>query len=263
MPNPLDRIQSYFPDFTKTDKELAVYFINNPRNAITTPISDIVKETKTSKAALSRFAQKLGYSGFSEFRYDVSRSLIGGDEDIVEEKKITAGSIIDKYIEYIGQLKEVSSQPQLEHIAEMFLSSNRIKIFGMNRSFNSALQFKQRLARMGFDSEASSDTVVMTDCAGILNASDLVFIYTTTDNTKTFANITKELKTHGCKIVCITANQNLSFKKLCDEFVVVPRISRDSYFSFLDDQPLFMIYSELMLEAIARQSNLKQEEEQK
>ena len=113
---------------------------------------------------------------------------------------------------------------------------------------------------MGFDAEATSDTVVMVDCAGILNGNDLVFIYTTTDNTKTFANLVKDLKSHNCKVVCITANQNLSFKKQCDEFVVVPRISRDPSFSFLDDQPIFMIYSELMLEAIARASNMRQEE---
>ena len=255
MQNPIDRIQSYFPDFTKTDKEIAIYFINNPINAVAGQVEDIIRETNSSKAALSRFAQKIGYSGYSEFRFDMSRFLVSGEEGNENvEKKSSIENIINKYSEYILRFPETINEEQIKRIAKLFLKARKIKLFAFNRSLNSATQFKQRLARIGIDAEATGDTATIQDSPAFLNKDDLVFIITMSDNTKLFAGHVKDLSQTGCKIVCLTASQNLSFKKLCTEYVVIPRISRDAYLSFLDDQPLFMIFIEILLEEIAKAS---------
>ena len=51
----------------------------------------------------------------------------------------------------------------------------------------------------------------------------------------------------------------LPLKNRCEEFVVLPRISRDSYAAFLDDQAIFMVFSEVLIEAIAYKYNKMKE----
>ena len=65
--NPLDRIQSNFENFTKTEQEIAIYIINHPLETARKNINTIAKSAHSSKSALIRFSQKIGYSAFAEF----------------------------------------------------------------------------------------------------------------------------------------------------------------------------------------------------
>ena len=66
--NPLDRIQSYYDELTNKDKEIAFYIINNPRDAARSSIDATAKMAGTSKSALVRFANRIGYSGYAELK---------------------------------------------------------------------------------------------------------------------------------------------------------------------------------------------------
>jgi len=252
--NPLDRIQSYYDDFTSTDKELAIYFINNPHEVVTKNTDYISKETKTSKAAISRFCQKIGYSGFSEFRYDLSRFLVSrNDETSIEiEHKNAIESISDLYVNYINQLNNYLNDEVLQNLSKDFLEAKKIKIIGLNRSFNSANQFKQRLNRLGYDCEAINDIQGINDVMNLINKEYFIIMFTTTDNMHFYSPLINSLDKNGGKLVCITMNQNLTFKKKCDYFITLPRISKDSSMSFLDDQPLFMVFIEILLNYIVK-----------
>lgn len=51
----------------------------------------------------------------------------------------------------------------------------------------------------------------------------------------------------------------LPLKNRCEECVVLPRISRDSYAAFLNNQAIFMVFSEVLIEAIAYKYNKMKE----
>jgi Transcriptional regulators len=87
--------------------------------------------------------------------------------------------------------------------------------------------------------------------AGFVGKRDLVILFTIHDSVR-YDKYVKQCKERGCTVVCVTMTQDLTYRKLCDTYVVLPRISRDSKVSFLDDQPLFMIYIEILLAEIAK-----------
>lgn len=251
--NPLDQMQSYYDDFTKTDKDIAVYILNNSQTAATISTEDLAKIIHVSKSALSRFAKRIGYSGFIEFRYTLSRFLVsenaaGGTEG---EDGNALQSIIASYENYLTQMSETCDVHSIQKIAKAVVKADRIKIVGSNRTYNSALQMKQRLGRMGFDSEAVCDLITLADACAIVGKRDLVILFTIHDSVR-YDKYVKQCKERGCTVVCVTMTQDLPYRKLCDTYVVLPRISRDSKVSFLDDQPLFMIYIEILLAEIAK-----------
>lgn len=249
MNNPIDKIQSYYDDLTKTDKEIAIYIINNPREVATKTLDVLAKKTGSSKSALSRFAQRIGYPGFTEFRFEMARFMVSENGGNDEEDYDPVRTITKTYANYTLKLAETINNEQIERVADLFLSSNSVKICGINRSYNSANQFKQRLLRIGFGKVSSfEDNQEITDLLQLDDENDLLIIFSTTDNTKFYGSRLKDAKS---KIIFITANPSLPLKKYCDEFVVVPRISRDSYASFLDDQAIFFVLIEILIKAIA------------
>ena len=257
MNNPIDQIQSYYDDLTKTDKEIAVYIINNPRDVVTQPLDEIARKTGSSKSAMSRFAQRIGYNGFTEFRYEMARFLVShGNSDQSKSDQDPIQIITKTYSDYILRMAEVLDRTQIDRIADVFAKNDNIKIFGINRSYNSACQLKQRLARIGFSNISSEgDNAVIGDYLASADKKDVFFIFSTTDNTKYYTSRMKEVAQSGCKIIFITANPSLPFRKQCYEYAVVPRISKDSYASFLDDQAIFFVFIEILIEAIVRKTS--------
>ena len=255
MNNPIDQIQTYYDDLTKTDKEIAIHIINNPRDVATQTLDELAKITNTSKSALSRFAQRIGYAGFTEFKYEMARFLvsnIGSSEEIDHDP---IHMITRTYSDYILKLGESLDPKQIERIADLFVTSENVMIFGINRSGNSSRQMKQRLTRIGFANIASEeDSAVIGDYLANATARDTYIIFSTTDNTRFFTSRLKDYKDLKCKIIFITANPSLPFKKQCTEYVVVPRISKDSYASFLDDQAVFFVLIEILIEAIVEKT---------
>ncbi|MBQ1878342.1 MAG: MurR/RpiR family transcriptional regulator [Erysipelotrichaceae bacterium] len=257
--NPLYKITAYYSELTATDKELALYFAANPHDVVTKNTEIIAREAKTSKAAISRFCKKIGFSGYSEFRYELSRFLVSRNDQVEnEEEKDPITAITDLYSDYIRDIKNYVTSDQFNALASDFLACPKVKIMGMNRSFNSACQLRQRLLRMGYDnSEAVGDRDSMNDIFNLMDNDYLLIIFTTTDNMRVYSPVLSGLDKNGGKLAVITINRNLPFRKNCDHFIVLPRISKDSNMSFLDDQALFLVFIEILLNFIAKNHNME------
>lgn len=250
--NALDRIQKSMDNFTKTEKEIAIYILNHPLESSRKPIPDVAKSTHSSKSALIRFSQKIGYSGFSEFRFDLSRSLIRTVEQEVEEKNTsTISNIADAYCACIQEIKTMVLQEDLDKIANKIIHARRVKLIGYDRTYLPAYQFRRRLAKIGYDAEGIDDIALMKDMPEILNKDDVIIIFTIQDTAKTYPTIVQEAHASNIPVICFTMTPNLKFKKDCDIYTVLPHISRNSEYAFLDNQAIFLVFIEMLLETIA------------
>lgn len=250
--NPLERIQASYDTFTKTDLEIADFIINNPRDAARMTPDAIAHETKVSKSAFIRFAKKIGYSGYSEFRFDLSRLLIGDTKHARKEnnEENSLDTITDLYAQYIKNIASHITVTELNQAADLILNAQRIKVVGKNRTFNSALQFRQRMSKLGLDSEAMYDSVLYSDAVGILGPKDLYIIFTTNNNTQ-YDKVVADLYIRKCPILVFTMRDDLPFKKKCAQIITLPRISSNSTVSFLDDQAIYFVFIEVLLNVIA------------
>ena len=74
--DPIALLQKNMDSFTKSEQKLAQYILDNPRCVLGEGISSIAKSADSSNAALVRLCQKLGYKGFSEFKFSMHRYLL-------------------------------------------------------------------------------------------------------------------------------------------------------------------------------------------
>ncbi|MBR4162311.1 MAG: MurR/RpiR family transcriptional regulator [Solobacterium sp.] len=257
--NPFETIKSFEKEFTKTDSEIAEFIIHNASDVISYSMADISKKAGVSDAALIRFAKRVGYNGFSALRNDIARYTFSRNAEISELNEsgedTPLRSITRKYAQYIEAIADSTDMETITRIAELYLRSRRVKIVGGNRTFHSVRQLRYRLNKMGFDAEAVEDQTVFSDISHYLGEDDLVILFTTKNNLRYDATV-EVLHENKCHIVVFTMIQNLPYKNLCDEVVVLPRISK-SDISFLDDQAIYFVFIEVLLDVIASMSREK------
>ena len=70
----LNRIRMAADQMTPTDKKIAEAVMADPELFARTDTAEISEQYGFSQPALTRFAKKIGYSGYAEFRYDIARN---------------------------------------------------------------------------------------------------------------------------------------------------------------------------------------------
>lgn len=247
--NPIELIQKHFDEFTNNEKEIAYYVINNPFDTSRGNIIGIANATKTSKSSVIRFAQKLGYEGYSQFKFDLARSLVSQDSGTSEESYL---NVIDLYIEYLNKLKQSIDKNDIFLVAKSIINAKRIKIIGFNRTYNSAKQLSMRLLKIGIDAQSIDDYMSVEDILSIYDRNDIIICISIADNYKKINTIVQSANSNNVPAHLITMSPNLPFKKYTSSYTVLPRISKSNYSSFLDDQAIFFIYIEVLLNEIAK-----------
>ena len=251
--NIIDLIQEQFPSYTKNEQEIAYYIINHPSDAGRFTIEKLATETNTSQAALIRFAKKLGFSGYAEFKYSLNRFLVSNNaESSTNYQDDSSLSITNIYISCLQQFKETISEKQIEKLVNKIKKAKKIRILGFSRSFFSAQQLEARLLRIGIDSKAMSAILEIADTINLLNEEDLVIAFSVSDNIKFYENCMNKIHQQGCQFAFITTNPVLSFKNNVDYFFALPHVTHDNSFSFLDNQALFFVFIEILLNALAK-----------
>lgn len=79
-------IESYYDNFTIVEKTIADFFISNKEEADFSSKA-ISARLYISEASLSRFAKKLGYSGYREFIYNYQENFLKEEVQIEEDSK--------------------------------------------------------------------------------------------------------------------------------------------------------------------------------
>lgn len=251
--NPLDRLDLNKDSFTKSEHLIMKYIISKPLDIIQLSIVEIAKKSNTSKSAIIRLCQKIGYDGFSEFKFDLSRYLISNNQTIDNTENMNSiTAITSSYADYINKINTTLTLEDLNRLSELILTSKRLKIFGYNRTGFSANQLRYRLSKIGFDAEAITDPVLMNDCANSLNKNDLCIIFSIKATKDMYSDCFKILRENNCKIVLITMTPRTPLKSYCDFIISLPYISKLSDIKFLDDQAIFFVFIEIILSELAK-----------
>lgn len=252
--NPLQQLKEQLPTLTNSERKAAQYIIEQPNALIMVSLTELAKASGSSNSAIIRLCQKLGYDGYSDFKFSVRRSLLSGDS---EQSEADGGDpmqrLLDTYIRYINQLPSAIDHAQLTEIARTMRGAARLCLWGVNRTALLARQINLRLARLGILSNYTDDTIVMMDQAAFLGPNDACVVFTLQG--RGFLNqpqLIPSLRESGAKIILITMNPKLAARKHADYTVVLPCISRSDRHNFYEDQIIGYMFVELLLQEIAR-----------
>lgn len=249
--NPIELINLHEAEFTKSDEKIRIYVLNNPDYVSSYSIVDVAAKAGVSKSALLRFCQKLGYNGYSEFKYEVSKHLLSGSFKNPTDVKSDM-DIIESYVSCIQKLPDCISEDRLISLGNYISKASRIRVFGLHESGLSATYFTYRLAALGIDSEAITHGGIFSEKASFSTPSDFhIFISVsgTTDYITAAAKASFDRRT-PCAI--ITQNSKAKYSNKYDYFIVIPSFDLDKKQLFLDSQAIIYITIDLIINKLSK-----------
>lgn len=244
--DPLSRIELHHKEFTETENKIALAIANEPRDVIKENITTVANKMKVSKSALLRFCQKIGYEGFSEFKYELTR-FMNADESNDQQ----ANDLVNWIQNSLEEMNSKSLLTSVQEVAEAIVSAKNIRIFGINETGLAAKQLYYRLLSLGIDSAAITEIETMHFYSNIKVENDLYIFFSLSATTE--AVVDALVKSYDKKkTVLITQNTKFRYRDKVGNIVVLPTINTEGKTRFVDSQMLNFVCIELLINNISK-----------
>lgn len=205
-------IQNKYPNLSSKEKDIARFLLSNNKNIMNINISKLADLTYTSPATITRFSKKIGCDNF----VDLKIKLHSTDKLEVEEKK-EKQSVFEYYSDVINQTEEITDIKDIEAVIQLIKEARKIFVLGVGSSGLTAMEFSQRLLRMGLNSTGISDSHLMLITSSIVRKGDLVIGISTSGETKEVIDALELAKKNEANILGITCFQKVHYQILLND----------------------------------------------
>lgn len=201
-------INKHFSHLNENDRHIAEYIIQNRETCQNLPITELATRTLTSKSSILRLTKKLGFSGYSEFKYFLKNE----SQETIE----SPSSFLDMQAEDMSQTEKLFKQSHTLPIFSAIHKSRKIFCYGTGwgqrdviRTFQRSLIPLQKFPTIIESLNEFNDIVEDT-----LTPDDLVIIVSLSGDIKRAKEITQTLTMKGIPILSITNISNNTLASL-------------------------------------------------
>ncbi len=226
----LDIIQEKYSSFSDSEKKIAMYILQKNNEIKNINISRLAELTATSSATITRFCRKIGCESFVDMKIRISSSQ--QDVITIEEEGIF-NEVFSFYNRVIERTKKNLVKEDIDTFIAEIEKASRIFVYGVGSSGLTAMEFNQRLVRMGLNCSANTDSHLMVINSTIVKKDDLVIGISSSGSTREVLDSLHIAKENGARIVAITSFQASDLTRLSD-------LSLTVYSSSFVDNNLFV-----------------------
>jgi RpiR family murPQ operon transcriptional repressor len=239
-------------NFTKTEKKLSHYILENVNGIIYDSVQDIAAKANTSPAAVIRFSKKLGYNGFTELKLDLA---IDNTEEIplFSEKicqKDSLKTIVKKSMasdtSAVEQTYKLLRIETLNNAVDAMKSAKRIYLFGISSSGICCLDLAQKLSRVGYNVVFYNDFHMQLAATTYITNEDVALAVSYSGNTKEINVAMEHAKNQGATTISITQFIKSPLLKFSDLVLYVPSQEKDLRLGAVSSRNSSLILTDLL-----------------
>ncbi len=224
----LFRIREIYEILEPAEKKVADYILYSVTQIPYLSIGEIASSVNVSRATVNRFCKKAGFRGYRDFKVEVIRYVAsqsphifsGADVPLEGSKTFSFSQLISYVIssstEGLLRIKGTNSPEVFEKAVQIIISAKQVIIFGLGSSNPIALDAEQRLARLGVNCCAVTDSHFQGIKASLLSENDLVIAVSYSGRTADIYECLKIAKRKRAKIITITAFPTSPIAKMAD-----------------------------------------------
>lgn len=199
-------IASHEAELTDMERDIAQYFLSSEARQHSLSSSRVTELLHVSKAALTRFSQKCGFSGYREFVYHFNEET-KNQKQVQEHDELTL-SVLQRYHHISNVTESLVKDSQLDRVAELINQADRVYFFGIGSSGLVAREMKLRFMRLGVVCEALTDQDGFAWTTSILDKNCLVIGFSLSGQTQSIINSLMDAKAMGAKTVLVTGQSD-------------------------------------------------------
>lgn len=246
--NTMQRISIHYVQLSNSERKVCDLILENPEVIINNPIAEAAKIYNVSPSSILRMSKKVGYKGYSEFRYALEASVIQNKEN-KDSSRISR--IMESYQNVLQDLKTAFDEQEIIKFVED-LKTKKFYTIGIGNSSLPAKQLVYVLYPLGKWGECVDDSVRINYLSEDLNKDDFVIFFSVSGSIENYEKICQKCKNVGATTALITMNQESYIASLTDYCFVLPSLpisfmDKDKQPRYLDNRSLFFIFIEVVL----------------
>ena len=223
----ISKMKEMQSELTAKEKKISKYILQHLDKIVYMNTYQIADKCKVSQASVVRFAKKLGYSGFPEFKISFGRDMGRRDveekinfiyEDIQETDELD--DLIKKIVyansNIIQDTYSILDTNTVKEAVEIIKNARKIFILGAGYSGIVAKDFHYKLGELGMNSICEADYHIQLASISTLNENDVVFVISQGGKTVDIYNLVKEAKKRKVKIISVTQMSSNPIRDLAD-----------------------------------------------
>jgi DNA-binding MurR/RpiR family transcriptional regulator len=254
--NLLHGIACSMEKFTSSESELAKYIIGNPDEISQLSINQIAKKIHISPATITRFCQKISFSGFNEFKHELKRYIDlrnkpAASSDIKEIDYFS--NLYQNHLEIIETTFRNMTYFDIQQAITLLTKAERVHVYGIGNSGIAAQEFKWKFFRIGIQVESITDPHQAVMDAALSSDRSLVIGISVSGKTKEVIDAVKIAKRQGASVLAITSDKTSELSQLADlSLLVMSKSSMHMGQNISPTLPLFLLFDLLYTELVAK-----------
>lgn len=204
-------IQLSYNQFTKTEKKIADYVLQNINKVLFMSITELAEESGVAEASVHRFCRTMGVKGYQEFKMKLSLSIMPEEESSLEKDSFDKDSLefnLDRILQsHINALKEtrmLMHKGEIERAVQMIEEATNVYFFGIGDSLLSARSARNKFLRICSKVSCIEDPHMQAMTASMAGPEDVIIIISYSGATKDNIYVANIAKESGAKVIGIT-----------------------------------------------------------
>lgn len=207
------QIKSNFNVFTRAEKKVATFVLEQPEKILYMSITDLAEACKVGDTSVFRFCKTLKLKGYQEFKVALAQGLPSDEEGVAQiSDKISETDTVEDttkkiLMTNIAALEETYRLIDINDISkavEWLIEAERVVFFGVGASLMTAMEAMNKFIRITPKVECVSDPHIQSMRASLLTPKDVAIIISYSGSTKDMIDIASSVKNTGAKSICIT-----------------------------------------------------------
>ena len=226
-------VNQHYQELNENDLQIISYVMKHKNKCQTMPIVELAKKTLTSKSSIVRLAKKLGFSGFSEFKYSLK-----SDSEQLQRKETQVNFSSMQSVDSQATLK-LFNQTDLSPILKEIHAAKRIFCYGTGWGQRDVLSdFRRNFVPLEkFFILLSAQRELQMAAASTITEDDLLIVLSLSGDIQEVKDEMNMLKLKGIPILSITNLRNNNLASMATHnlyFQATPIVlNGEDIFSFL------------------------------
>ncbi|GAB3057023.1 MurR/RpiR family transcriptional regulator [Salinicoccus sesuvii] len=242
------RVQKNYSQLSESDKYLISFLEKNFKGISQISILKLSENANVSTSTIVRCMKKLGYKGFTDFKFNVaSETLHHTDEELINFKnmdKQIQTAILKNREEVVNTISYLSSTI-IEDALEAIKYSKKITIFSRGFSEFIASEMNTKLQLLDKHCESHGDPNIIRLKSEHLTRDDLVIFISLNGETEELVQAAQICNNHSVKTILLTTSKGSSLYNLTDINLLGYKSSKNFY-------PEYEVRSRLPLQVLGR-----------
>ena len=201
-------IKMQYETLSKSEKKIADFLFNNTKGILPFYITDLAQKCDVSEATIVRFAKKLGYDGYQQFKIAIA---LESDSRPIDDKINVEDSAFEIFSKVCNDIycslektKKSINIMALEECCNALIRADKILIFGLGNSASVAIDASHKMLRLGLNAHAFTDNHMQSIASAHTDENSVVIGISHSGSSKDIIQSLQTAKDNGATTIAIT-----------------------------------------------------------